>query len=110
MGIDRRARHRDTFLSALKTSPQLMGILNVTPDSFSDGGRHLEPAPAVARARTMVAEGAAIIDVGGVRVTVRFVGRRGRRARIAITAPSGAVFSAAEGRPQSGTGEPTGSR
>src|ERR1700729_3877195 len=65
MGIDRRLRHRDTFLSALKTSPQLMGILNVTPDSFSDGGRHSELAAAVARARAMVADGAAIVDIGG---------------------------------------------
>ncbi len=65
MGIDHRALHRDTFLSALKTSPQLMGILNVTPDSFSDGGRHFDSAAAVARATSMVAEGAAIVDVGG---------------------------------------------
>ena len=65
MGLDRRVRHRDTFFSALKTSPQLMGILNVTPDSFSDGGRHSDLAAAVARARAMVAEGAAIVDVGG---------------------------------------------
>ena len=65
MGPDRRARHRDTFLSALKASPQLMGILNVTPDSFSDGGRHSDLSTAVARAKTMVAEGAAIVDVGG---------------------------------------------
>jgi dihydropteroate synthase len=65
MGIDRRSLHRDQFLGALKHSPQLMGILNVTPDSFSDGGRHIDPSVAVARARAMVAEGAAIIDVGG---------------------------------------------
>jgi dihydropteroate synthase len=65
MGIDRRVLHRDKFLSALKSSPQLMGILNVTPDSFSDGGRHFDPAAAVARARRMVAEGAAIVDIGG---------------------------------------------
>src|ERR1700722_4506734 len=65
MGIDRRFIHRDAFLSALKTSPQLMGILNVTPDSFSDGGRHSELAAAVARARAMIADGAAIVDVGG---------------------------------------------
>ena len=61
----RRIIHRDTFLSTLKTSPQLMGILNVTPDSFSDGGRHFDPAAAIARARAMVAEGAAIVDIGG---------------------------------------------
>lgn len=45
--------------------PRVMGILNITPDSFSDGGRYLDPAVAVTRARQMVAEGAAIIDVGG---------------------------------------------
>jgi dihydropteroate synthase len=65
MGIERRIIHRDKFLSALKTSPQLMGILNVTPDSFSDGGRHSDLAAAVAHAKTMVADGAAIVDVGG---------------------------------------------
>jgi dihydropteroate synthase len=42
-----------------------MGVLNVTPDSFSDGGRYLEPAAALARAHTLIAEGAAIVDVGG---------------------------------------------
>ncbi|NLW85413.1 MAG: dihydropteroate synthase [Planctomycetes bacterium] len=41
-----------------------MGILNVTPDSFSDGGRFFEPSHAVEHARRMVAEGAAIIDIG----------------------------------------------
>jgi dihydropteroate synthase len=42
-----------------------MGIVNVTPDSFFDGGVHLRPQDAVAAARRMVAEGAAIVDVGG---------------------------------------------
>ena len=41
-----------------------MGVLNVTPDSFSDGGRFLEPSKAVAQAERMIAEGADIIDVG----------------------------------------------
>lgn len=45
--------------------PAVMGIVNVTPDSFSDGGAHLDPAAAAAAARRMVAEGAAIVDVGG---------------------------------------------
>jgi dihydropteroate synthase len=45
--------------------PLVMGVLNVTPDSFSDGGRHAGPEAALRRAREMVAEGAAIIDVGG---------------------------------------------
>jgi dihydropteroate synthase len=42
-----------------------MGVLNVTPDSFSDGGRYTAPAAAIAAARRMAAEGAALIDVGG---------------------------------------------
>lgn len=42
-----------------------MGILNVTPDSFSDGGRHCGPEGALEHARRMIAEGAEIIDVGG---------------------------------------------
>jgi dihydropteroate synthase len=45
--------------------PSVMGIVNVTPDSFSDGGVHLEPDSAVASARRMIEEGAAIVDVGG---------------------------------------------
>ncbi len=43
----------------------IMGILNVTPDSFADGGRYFEPRQAVARALRMAEEGADIIDVGG---------------------------------------------
>ncbi|MBE0452433.1 dihydropteroate synthase [Roseovarius autotrophicus] len=46
-------------------APQIMGILNVTPDSFSDGGRHFDPAQALMHARAMAAAGAAILDVGG---------------------------------------------
>lgn len=46
------------------TRPAVMGILNITPDSFSDGGQFLDPAAARARAMTMIAEGAAIIDIG----------------------------------------------
>ncbi|MEZ5543109.1 MAG: dihydropteroate synthase [Pseudomonadota bacterium] len=47
------------------STPRVMGILNVTPDSFSDGGTYLAPGPAVAHALRMVEEGADIIDVGG---------------------------------------------
>lgn len=43
----------------------VMGVVNVTPDSFSDGGRWLDPDRAVARARELVAEGADLVDVGG---------------------------------------------
>jgi dihydropteroate synthase len=45
--------------------PAVMGVLNVTPDSFSDGGRFLEVPAAIAQAERMAADGAAIIDVGG---------------------------------------------
>jgi dihydropteroate synthase len=45
--------------------PRVMGVVNVTPDSFSDGGRFLEPAAAIERARALAAEGADVLDVGG---------------------------------------------
>lgn len=63
--------HRQVVLplprGTLRLGPtaSLMGILNVTPDSFSDGGRHDSIAAAVAQARRMQAEGAAVIDIGG---------------------------------------------
>ena len=44
--------------------PLIMGILNVTPDSFSDGGRFLDPSGALDHARRMIAEGADILDIG----------------------------------------------
>jgi len=44
--------------------PAVMGVLNVTPDSFSDGGQFAAPEPALAQARRMIAEGADIIDIG----------------------------------------------
>ena len=47
------------------SQPHIMGILNVTPDSFSDGGRYESVAAAVARCEQMMAEGASIIDIGG---------------------------------------------
>lgn len=47
------------------SAPVVMGVLNVTPDSFSDGGRFSDLAAALGQARKMAGEGAAIIDVGG---------------------------------------------
>ena len=47
------------------SQPQIMGILNVTPDSFSDGGQHHHKEQAVQRALQMMEEGASIIDIGG---------------------------------------------
>jgi dihydropteroate synthase len=49
----------------MPTRVQVMGVVNVTDDSFSDGGRYLDPARAVAHGLALSAEGAAIIDVGG---------------------------------------------
>ena len=49
----------------LSRCAQVMGILNVTPDSFSDGGLHADTAEALHHARGMIAEGAAIMDIGG---------------------------------------------
>ncbi|MGB0422104.1 MAG: dihydropteroate synthase [Limisphaerales bacterium] len=49
----------------LSHRPLVMGILNVTPDSFSDGGEYEDPSRAVERAMTMVHEGADIVDIGG---------------------------------------------
>ncbi|USG62705.1 dihydropteroate synthase [Sneathiella marina] len=46
-------------------TPKIMGILNVTPDSFSDGGQHYDANVAIERAHEMVAEGADILDIGG---------------------------------------------
>src|SRR4051794_41941992 len=45
--------------------PAVMGIVNVTPDSFSDGGRYLDPDAAVAHGLALVAAGADVLDVGG---------------------------------------------
>jgi dihydropteroate synthase type 2 len=44
--------------------PRLVGILNITEDSFSDGGRYLDPAAAIAQARRLVAGGADIVELG----------------------------------------------
>lgn len=52
-------------LAAPRSPTMIMGILNVTPDSFSDGGAYLDPEKAVAHALEMEAEGAHIIDIGG---------------------------------------------
>jgi len=45
--------------------PRVMGVLNITPDSFSDGGQYLDPSAALDRAQQMIDEGADIIDIGG---------------------------------------------
>src|SRR5919197_3665095 len=47
------------------TAPVVMGIVNVTPDSFSDGGRFLDTRSAIEHGRRLIEEGAAILDIGG---------------------------------------------
>lgn len=64
---------RDAFLAAVRAGPTLMGIVNVTPDSFSDGGRFLVPGAAMAEARRHVEGGAAIVDVGAESTRPGFV-------------------------------------
>ena len=59
-----RAARRDAFLALARQRRVLMGIVNVTPDSFSDGGRFETRDAAVAQARRLVADGADIVDVG----------------------------------------------
>ena len=56
---------RDAFLHKLKSRPAVMGILNLTPDSFSDGGRFQAFDAAVAHAKSMVVAGCDIVDIGG---------------------------------------------
>lgn len=52
-------------MTGARTAPLILGVLNTTPDSFSDGGAYLDPERAVARARELIAEGADVIDIGG---------------------------------------------
>lgn len=62
-------RPPETWITSRRTlslkRPLIMGILNLTPDSFSDGGRFVDPAQAIEHALKMEAEGADIIDIGG---------------------------------------------
>lgn len=55
---------RESFLSRVAQGPTIMEIVNVTPNSFSDGGLFVSPQAALARARKLVADGACIVDVG----------------------------------------------
>ncbi|MCX8501565.1 MAG: dihydropteroate synthase [Alphaproteobacteria bacterium] len=59
------SRPRPDFAGLAMTGAQIMGIVNVTPDSFSDGGDNFSPTTALARADAMLKAGASIIDVGG---------------------------------------------
>jgi len=66
MALSNSTRRNVNVLDRLlaERRPLVMGILNVTPDSFSDGGRFIDPQTALAHVRQMIADGADIIDVG----------------------------------------------
>jgi dihydropteroate synthase len=93
--------------------PIVMGILNVTPDSFSDGGAFSAPEVALAHARQMVQDGADIVDIGGesTRPNAEFVSITDEIARTApvISALSGAFRSADFDRHPQGRCGPRGS-
>lgn len=63
--MTRLATPRDSFAGLPLDRPHVMGVINVTPDSFSDGGDHAESGPAIAAGQAMAAAGASILDVGG---------------------------------------------
>lgn len=83
----KRQRNLDAVFVAIPTGPLLMGIVNVTPDSFSDGGRFVTTEAALAEARRHVAGGAAIIDIGAesTRPGHAPVSEAEERARLAAT-------------------------
>jgi len=83
MRAEQRAR-RDSFLAKIGTRPIVMGILNLTPDSFSDGGRYVTTETALSHAKQMTAEGCDIVDVGGesTRPSASAVGEGEELARI----------------------------
>ncbi len=64
--LQRMSQARPAFADVALDRPRLMGVLNVTPDSFSDGDRFLDPAVAIAHGEAMSRAGADFIDIGGV--------------------------------------------
>jgi len=67
-GLENIAKELDSFIQTYlmeKKLPRIMGILNVTPDSFSDGGQYLSHDLAVEHAEALISEGADILDIGG---------------------------------------------
>ena len=63
--LEKLCAPRTDFAGLSMDHPKLMGVLNVTPDSFSDGGDHFDPAAAIHRGEAMFKEGADIVDIGG---------------------------------------------
>lgn len=65
LSLTRLAAPRPPFAGIAQPRPLIMGIVNVTPDSFSDGGDHADPAAAIARGKALIAAGADLLDIGG---------------------------------------------
>ncbi|HEY7550786.1 MAG TPA: dihydropteroate synthase [Hyphomicrobiaceae bacterium] len=63
--LDRLREPRQPIAGLTLERPRIMGVINVTPDSFSDGGRWLDPGAAIAQGLQLEAEGADILDIGG---------------------------------------------
>ncbi|MFI5069581.1 MAG: dihydropteroate synthase [Terriglobales bacterium] len=74
----------------------VMGVLNVTPDSFSDGGQHFDPEQALAHALKLLDDGADIIDIGGESTRPGAAVNFSQGASVASSAPSKSVVSEAE--------------
>src|SRR5215469_1368524 len=62
--LERLTAPRPAIAGVTLDQPRIMGIVNVTPDSFSDGGEYFEPGDAIAHARKLAGEGADLIDIG----------------------------------------------
>ena len=78
---------RSPLLGLSLDRPRIMGIVNVTPDSFSDGGKWFDPKNAVDHALELAAQGADILDIGGESTPPRI--RRGGGRRRAVACHSG---------------------
>ncbi len=63
--LDRIVAPRAAIAGVSMDRPRIMGIVNVTPDSFSDGGEHLEPGAAIDHAKALSKDGADFVDIGG---------------------------------------------
>ena len=86
---------RDVFLADIGTRPLIMGILNVTPDSFFDGGRYIAGGATLARVRQMVVDGCDIVDIGAASTRPEAIRDYRRRRNPACTRRRGACRRAA---------------
>jgi len=111
--LDRITRPRPAIAGLTLTTPRIMGVVNVTPDSFSDGGLYNETDQAISHAAQLALAGADIVDIGGEstrpgaeavddddecrRVLPVIEGLKGNRAKISIDTRKASVMAAASG-------------